>query len=79
VVRRHRNVLAGPIELMLADGVDVDRIFSARRCTVDLRGWPGNKALASWRDARFLKADAESQGRPYNTASRLVDRGWTAH
>jgi len=29
----------------------------------DLRVWPRNKALASWRDAGFLKAVAESYAR----------------
>jgi hypothetical protein len=53
----------GPIKVMLESGIELDDVLYTLRGKVDPRTDPGNKALASWSEHRFVMAVAESYGR----------------
>jgi hypothetical protein len=52
----------GPVRLMLESGITFDDVFYALRSKVDPRVSPGNRALTSWSEHRFVVAVAEQYG-----------------
>jgi hypothetical protein len=52
----------GPVRVMLESGIKLDDVLCTLSCEVDRRAYPGNKALASWSERRFVVAVAEAYG-----------------
>jgi len=53
----------GPVKVMLEGGIKLDDVLYTLRCDVDRRAYPGNRALVSWSEERFVRAVAEAYGR----------------
>ena len=53
----------GPERVMLESGIEFDDLFYTLRCKVDRRVYPGNRALTSWSEQRFVREVAEQYGR----------------
>jgi hypothetical protein len=69
-VAANRNVVpgegiedVGPVKVMLESGIKLDDVLYTLRCKVDRRAYPGNRALASWSEHRFVLAVTEEYGR----------------
>jgi hypothetical protein len=52
----------GPVRVMLESGITLDDVLYALRGKVDRRAYPGNRALTSWSEHRFVLAVAEEYG-----------------
>jgi len=53
----------GPIKAMLESGIELDDVLYTLKSQVDRRAYPGNRALTSWSEHRFVLAVAEAYGR----------------